>query len=479
MDQNAGAPAAAVAQPTARQQPADTSGLHFLATIRYPLLHQLLALDRVTLLLVKAREAAPGMSFQWVKLQRPKHGECFLMLRPEGDLLVPMQAQRKSPIDGYQWSAAHQGLQSITVALSETSKVNIEVCRHACEDPIAGPLMRFEYRLMLPSNRLTFVHYLAKASISQQPQAGATQGLPPPNQLPARSLQQRQQPYAMPAMAPGNPTQGAPFRPQMAAAGYQQPGAGYAQHAQAMLSQHFAGQPGGGAASQLPPQPSAFQPAKPPGTRSVGRPRTKPQVLKRPQPVGRPPLAGRVVSNGQVPPPRPPQVSREPVDDSSDLIRDPQDYVNEVHRALLRIDARNAILERLLTPRHVIRPPAEAASIGIDGGAAEVADTNGTDASRDRAVATGATVQGAAKAIECLAEQVSQARLEIEEIQQACEREALKRACVRERCVKIERALGEDWSGRQKVATDALLHDWAVAAGYGGISMVRPLVKRQ
>lgn len=49
--------------------PAD---LHYMASIRYPILLQPLAADRIAMLLNKAREATPRMNFQWVRLQTPK-----------------------------------------------------------------------------------------------------------------------------------------------------------------------------------------------------------------------------------------------------------------------------------------------------------------------------------------------------------------------------------------------------------------------
>lgn len=48
------------------------SELHYMASIRYPILTHPLALDRVFMLLSKAREAASRMSFQWVRLRTPK-----------------------------------------------------------------------------------------------------------------------------------------------------------------------------------------------------------------------------------------------------------------------------------------------------------------------------------------------------------------------------------------------------------------------
>ena len=57
------------AQPTGGTMPTD---LHYMASIRYPILLQPLAADRIAMLLNKAREATPRMNFQWVRLQTPK-----------------------------------------------------------------------------------------------------------------------------------------------------------------------------------------------------------------------------------------------------------------------------------------------------------------------------------------------------------------------------------------------------------------------
>jgi hypothetical protein len=69
--------------------------LHYMASIRYPIITQPLGMDRVVMLLNKAREAISRMSFHWVILQHPKNGECFLLVRPEDNSF-------RAP-DGYQW----------------------------------------------------------------------------------------------------------------------------------------------------------------------------------------------------------------------------------------------------------------------------------------------------------------------------------------------------------------------------------------
>lgn len=88
-------------------KPVSPEEFHCIASIRYPILAQPLALERVLILLLKAREAAGRMAFQWVRLNFPKRipvciyililgidGECFLMMRPP---------HLKSPLapDGY------------------------------------------------------------------------------------------------------------------------------------------------------------------------------------------------------------------------------------------------------------------------------------------------------------------------------------------------------------------------------------------
>lgn len=46
--------------------------LHYLASIRYPILSLPLPLDRIVALLSKARESANTLTFQWVRLLTPK-----------------------------------------------------------------------------------------------------------------------------------------------------------------------------------------------------------------------------------------------------------------------------------------------------------------------------------------------------------------------------------------------------------------------
>ncbi|PJF17323.1 hypothetical protein PSACC_02829 [Paramicrosporidium saccamoebae] len=130
--------------------------LHYMASIRYPIITQPLGMDRVVMLLNKAREAISRMSFHWVILKHPKNGECFLLVRPENNSF-------RAP-DGYQWKK-----------LPDT----LEIARFES----AGPpnLVRLEYRLMLPNNRLIFVHYLTRESLVAPPVAAKAPNLAYPD----------------------------------------------------------------------------------------------------------------------------------------------------------------------------------------------------------------------------------------------------------------------------------------------------------
>lgn len=119
---------------------------YYMANIRYPVLADPLGMDRVAMLLWKAREALSRITFQWVQLKSPKRGECFLVVRPEDSSYRPP--------DGYKWQPKPE------LSTKAVGDKTVELSRFKMIESHEASLVRLEYRLVLPNNRLIYVHYL-------------------------------------------------------------------------------------------------------------------------------------------------------------------------------------------------------------------------------------------------------------------------------------------------------------------------------
>ncbi len=156
---------------------------HYMVNVRYPTLERTLPTERVAGLLAKVREAMPRMTFLWVRLSQPQHGECFMVVRPEN-------SSARIPSDGYAgWQLAPADTRVTLMG------VTLDIVRYIA--PAAG-VSRTEYRLVSEtpsSGRLVFVHYLGGEPPRQSEVPASRSASRPPRPV-------QQQPVRPPAPAP-------------------------------------------------------------------------------------------------------------------------------------------------------------------------------------------------------------------------------------------------------------------------------------